>query len=107
MQEAAKVNGERRDGAGARRARGYPGYRSSGFLNVRVLDPTTAYQRTGQGMVRPTAHLADTLLVRGSSEAVTTALHEVTAAAGFELVWDERGEREREHLENAPVSEEQ
>ena len=71
------------------------------FLNVRLLDPLTAYQVKGQGGIRPTAFLADSLLVRGRDPRTLEALAKVAAEAGFDLMWDPRTGADDALLERA------
>src|ERR687894_561716 len=62
------------------------------YLNVRVLDPLSAYRIKGQRELQATAFLADSLLVRGRHPATIAALELAAADAGFELEWDPAGE---------------
>src|SRR3712207_27878 len=55
------------------------------YLNVRVLDPLSAYRIKGQGDLQATAFLADTLLVRGRHPEMVEALREAADEAGFRL----------------------
>ncbi|HEY0773991.1 MAG TPA: hypothetical protein VGD51_07915, partial [Nocardioidaceae bacterium] len=57
------------------------------YLNVRVLDPLTAYQVVDQPATQPTAFVADSLLVRGFHEETLEALQAAATEAGFALVW--------------------
>src|SRR3712207_9017993 len=67
-------------------------------VQVRFLDPLTAYQSTVQGGVQPTAFVADTLLVRGRHPRTVAVLEEVAEAAGFALRWDSRSDRDDDLL---------
>ena len=60
-----------------------------GVSETLLLDPSTAYQRKDQPAPRPTAFVADALLVRGRHPDTEAALARVAERAGFRLVWDE------------------
>jgi len=80
---------------------------SEELLNVRVLDPLTAYQVKDQPGIKPTVFVADTLLVRGRHPDTIANLEQVAGEAGFQLVWDPRNEKDIALLRRAKLTDEQ
>src|SRR5215213_2159564 len=71
------------------------------YLNIRVLDPLTAYRIKGQDSLQPTAFLADSLLVRGRHPGTIGALEQAADDAGFALEWDPKGPQDDALVERA------